>query len=202
MLNNFAPSEHIKLNQFLSFFPGHIIFLDFLLRRLEPNPLVDALLMALPVLLQIQIGTKIDYENVQELTELLRFIGRNRVNDQCTMNIVNALTLQGEELKVEQARNIIWSLCSVKLPEHLNYDKLLNNAINVMKRHFAEEEFTTINTTLEKMVRKYLTDSTKFNKFYDEEMYNSCADFIVTNDLGFEKATFIQSVLNKVVSCF
>lgn len=191
------------LKQFSYLFLGHIIFLDFLLRQIESNPLVDALRMALPVLLQIQIGTKIDYENVTQLTDLLRFISRNRVSDQCSMNIVNALTLQGEELNHEQARSVVWSLSKITLQsDHMHYDKLLDNAIKVMNRNFDKEDFVVLNTTLEKMVWKYLTDTNKFERFYDERFYNSCSDFVVANDLGFEKATFIQTDLNRVVSFF
>lgn len=158
--------------------------------------------MELPVWLQIQIGTKIDYENVDELLALLRFITRKRVSDKCTIIIVNALILQGEDLNRRQARHIIWLLSSTGLPDHLNYDKLLGNSINVIKRHFAMEQFWAIKVTLAKMVWKYSSDSTKFEKFYDEEFYNKCADFVVTNDLGFEEAIHILRKLCKVVSFY
>lgn len=178
---------------------GHLIFLDFLLRRMDRNALVDTLQLALPVLLQIQIGTKIDYDNVTQLTELLSFVSRYRVNDQCIMNIVNALTLHGADLNLEQARSIVWSLSSSSLRIHnANSDKLLENAIRVMKRDFDKEDFTVLCTTLEKMINKYMYNPSTYEKFYDETLYNKCGDFVVTNDLGFENATFIQRQMNKL----
>lgn len=203
LLNISPPSEDIsQKSKIISFIPGHIIFLDFLLLRLESNALVNALHKALAVVLETQIYTKIDYENVHELTQLLSFVGRNRINDRCTIFIVKTLSLRGQILNVEQARRIIWALSSVKLPEDLDYYTLLGRSLNVLKINFANEEFEAINTTLQKMVQKFLTDRTKFDKFYDEQLYSMCAEFVVLNDLGFEEATFIQRALNKVVSCF
>lgn len=178
---------------------GQIVFLNFLLRQMEPNPLVDALLMALPALLQIQIGTKIDYDNVAQLCELLAFVSRNRVSDQCTMNIVNALTMHGVDLNVEQSRRIIWSLSSTSAQIYNpSCEKLLDNAIKAMKRDFEKEDFPTICTTLEKMIGKYLYDQNEFQKFYDETLFNKFADLVVMNDLGFANATFLQRELNKL----
>lgn len=166
---------------------------------MKPNPLVDALKLALPLVLQIQIGTKMDYENVAQLVELLMFVSRYRVSDQCIMNIVNGLTLHGEELSLNQAHSILWSLSSTSNQIYKpGCDKLLTNSIKVMKRDFDKEEYSTVCTTLEKMVHKYLYDPSAYEKFYDEALYNKCADFIVLNDLGFEKATFIQNSLNKL----
>lgn len=73
---------------------------------MDSNPLVDALHLALPILLQIQIGTKMDNENKSQLTDLLIFVSRFRVSDQCTMNIVNALTMHGHDLSFEQATKV------------------------------------------------------------------------------------------------
>lgn len=178
---------------------GHIIFLSFLLKQMKSNPLVDVLQLALPVLLQIQINTKIDYENVTQLTELLRFVSEYRVSDQCIMNIVNSLVLHGEDLSLEEARSIVWSLSSKSLRIHnSSCDKLLTNSIKVIKKHFGEEEWSTVQTTLEKMIEKYMSDQSTFEKFYDEAFYNKCADFAVTKDLGFENASYLQRQLNKL----
>lgn len=166
---------------------------------MESNPLVEALHLALPVLLQIQIGTKIDYENVSQLTDLLTFVSRYRVNDQCIMNIVNALTLHGTDLSVEQAQSVVWSLSTTFLPVYNSKcNKLLENAINVLKRNVDELDFIAVNTALKKMTDKYITDPEKFVKFYDETFYNKCADYVVMKDLGFENAVFIQRELNKL----
>ncbi len=165
----------------------------------KQNALVDALKLALPMLLQIQIGTKIDYENVNQLTELLAFVSRYRVSDQCIMNIVNALTLHGNDLNLEQARSIIWSLSSTKIRIYNSKcEKLLDNAIKATKRDFEQEEFSTMNTTLEKMIEKYMWDPKEYEKFYDEALYNKCADFVVIKDLGFENATYLQRQMNKL----
>lgn len=166
---------------------------------MESNPLVEALRLALPVLLQIQIGTKIDYDNANELVELLQFVSRNRVSDQCILNIVNALVLRGTDLSPEQARSIVWSMSSRSmLVKNLSCSKLVENAIKVLRSDIGDGEFETHCTTVQKMVGKYLDDSHEFEKFYDEALFNRYADTVVTKDLGFENACFLQRHLNNL----
>ncbi|XP_037034087.1 uncharacterized protein LOC119072878 [Bradysia coprophila] len=179
---------------------GHIIFLGYLLEQMESNPLVDALKIALPTLLQVQISTKIDHENVAQLIELLRFVSQRRVSDPCIRNICAALRLRGEDLSPEQARYVVWSLSSPTLSVPKEYlDKLMEDAIRAMsKEKFGAENILTIGTTLKKMINKYMHDPHEFDKFYNEAFFNKCADAVVMNDLGFEKATFIQRDLNNL----
>ncbi|KAJ6625240.1 hypothetical protein Bhyg_16521, partial [Pseudolycoriella hygida] len=190
---------HLIKNQINDVSLAHLIFLSKMLPRLDRTPLVEALQIALPLLLQIQIGTKIDYENVSELTELLHFACEHRVSDQCVMNIVNSLILHGEDLSVEQSRSILWSLSDRSFRvNNANCEKLLENAMRAMKRNINREDHKELNTTVDRLIFKYLDDPSKNVKFYDEFLFNTCSDLVVENDLGFENATCLQKEFNKI----
>lgn len=180
-------------------FSGHILFLNFLFKRMKPNPLVDTLKLALPVLLQIQISSQIDHENVPQLAELLRFVSQHKVSDTSIMNIVSSLTIHGADLSLEQARSIVWSLSNRSFPMYNeNCEKLLQNSIKAMCRQIDNEDITHLSTTFMKMNDKYFSNPDTFQAFYNETFCNKCADFVVMNDLGFEEAGYIQKQMNRL----
>lgn len=168
---------------------------------MESSPLVDALLMALPTLLQIQISTQIDHENTAQLVELLRFVSYRKVSEACIMNICSALILCSENLSPEQAKDVIWSLSSFHLHvPKAHSDKLLEDAIRaICQANIDEENIATFGKALlKRMTNKYLTDPLEFEAFYSETFFKHCADSVVKNDLGFDNAVSIQSWLNNV----
>lgn len=187
---------HLIRNQINDITIGHIIFLEFLLKKTESIPLVEALKMALPMLLQIQIGTKMDHENVGQLTELLVFVSRNSVSEQCIMNIVTALTLHGDHISLDQARSILWSLTDLK-SFNPNYEKLLQNCIKVLMRSLDLLTFEGMEATLSRMIDKY---QQRYTSFYHERFYQECVNYVIQNDVGFLNAVFVQKKLSRIVS--
>lgn len=174
---------------------GHIIFLSYLLKKMEPTPLVEAFKIALPMLLQIQIGTKMDHENVAQLVELLLFVAQNRVSDQCVMNIVSALTMHGDNLSSSEAKSIIWSLTELKNITS-NHEKLLGNCFCVLEKSLDELTFKDVELTLERIIEKY---SAHYMAFYSESFYQCCVDYCVQHNVNFMDAIYVQRKLNKIV---
>lgn len=84
---------------------------------------MEAIKLSLPMLLQIQLATKMDHENTRQLTELLMFTSKYRVSKQCIMSIISALTMHGDRLTTSEARSIIRSLCYLRLSQSIHYDK-------------------------------------------------------------------------------
>lgn len=189
---------HMIRNQINDISLGHIIFLEFLLKKVEPTPLIEAFKIALPMLLQIQLGTKMDHENVSQLTDLLLFVTRNAVSEQCIMNIVSALTLHGEELSHDEARSIVWSLSDLK-QFNSNHEKLLENCLNVLSKSLHNLSFEFIELTLSKLIDKYVQ---RFPFFYNEQFYSKCANYIVDNNVGFMNGIYVQKKFNKIVINF
>lgn len=175
---------------------GHIIFLNYLLKKMESTPLVEAFKIALPMLLQIQIGTKMDHENVAQLVELLTFVAHNRVSDQCVMNIVSALTMHGDNLSSSEARSIIWSLAELKTITS-NHEKLVRNCFLVLENSIDELQFKDVAVILDKIIEKY---SSQCMAFYSETFYQRCVDFCLHHNVNLMDAIYVQRKLNKIVS--
>ncbi|XP_049279451.1 uncharacterized protein LOC125761907 [Anopheles funestus] len=172
----------------------HIVFLSFILKKLDRTPLVEALQIALPMLLQIQIGYKLDHENVQQLVELLEFVSQHKVNDRTVMNIVSALTLHGTSLSPEQAINALKALSSFHafLPQ---YEKLLQNVFAVLERDLDEVPFKMIDFVLKKVMDKNLD---YFPMFYYEPFLKRCAQYAVDHDIGLMNALYMLKKFNKI----
>lgn len=186
---------HMIRNQINDITLDHIIFLEFLLKKVEPTPLIEAFKIALPMLLQMQLGTKMDHENIGQLTDLLYFVTRNPVSQQCVMNIVSALTLHGHELSHDEARSIVWSLADLK-QFNVNHKKLLENSLQVLTKSLHNLSFELVELTLTKLIDKY---NQRFAFFYNEQFYNKCSSYIIDNNIGFMNAIYVQKKFNKIV---
>ncbi|XP_041764693.1 uncharacterized protein LOC121589676 [Anopheles merus] len=172
----------------------HIVFLSFILKKLDRTPLVEALQIALPMLLQIQIGYKLDHENVQQLVDLLEFVSQHKVNDRTVMNIVSALTLHGTNLSPEQATNALKALASFHnfLPQ---YGKLLQNVFAVLERDLDELPFKMLDYVLKRVLEKNLEH---YPMFYHEPFLKRCAQYAVDHDIGLLNALYLLKKLNKI----
>lgn len=178
---------------------SQIIFLEFLMKRFQSTPLVDAFRIALPMLMQIQLGAKMDHENTAQLTDLLQFAACNPMSEQCTMNIVSALTMHGTELSVDEARSIVWSLCDMpKFDER--YEKLMANCMELLCDSIDTQSFANLETTLSKMITRNMPQSTRSDAFFHEEFFGRCAKHVIGKDLGLQCAIYTQRKFNKIVS--
>ncbi|XP_038116452.1 uncharacterized protein LOC6046277 [Culex quinquefasciatus] len=172
----------------------HVVFLDFILKKMDQSPLVEALQLALPMLLQIQISYKMDHENVQQLVELFGFISQHRVSDRCVTNVVSALILHGSNLSGHQAADVLKVLVDFNSFEPLHL-KLLENVFGALNGKIEEIGFKMMNYIMKKIVSKNLD---KYPMLYNEEFFQRCAQFVVESDVGLLNALYFQKKLNKV----
>lgn len=186
---------HLVRHQINDISLGQIVFLDFLMGKFDSTPLVEALRIALPMLMQIQLGTKMDHDNPAQLTDLLQFATRNSLSEQARMNIVAALTLHGTDLTLDEARSIVWSLTDLKTFSD-THERLLHNCMDVLCDSLARLPFDIVETTLTKMVVKYAQH--RVAAFYDEEFYGRCAQYVIDKDVGFLNALYIQRKFNRI----
>lgn len=190
---------HLVRNQINDISLGQIIFLEFLMKKFEPTPLVEAFRIALPMLMQIQLGTKMDHENTGQVTDLLQFAARNAMSDQSTMSIVSALTMHGTDLTLDEARSVVWSLCDLENYDD-RYDKLMHNSLEVICDSMSNSmTIGMIETTLSKMISRYVRQNERNAAFYDEEFFKRCARFAIDKDVGVENAVYIQRKFNRIV---
>ncbi|KFB53434.1 AGAP002598-PA-like protein [Anopheles sinensis] len=172
----------------------HIVFLSFILKKLDRTPLVEALQIALPMLLQVQIGYKLDHENVQQLVDLLEFVSLHRVNDRTVMNIVSSLTLHGTNLSPEQAINTLKALASFHTFQP-QYSKLLQNVFVVLEHQIDQLPFKMLDYVLKKVLDKNLEH---FPMFYHEPFLKRCAQYVIDKDIGLLNALYVLKKLNKI----
>lgn len=190
---------HLVRSQINDISLSQIIFLEFLMKKFEPTPLVEAFRIALPMLMQIQLGTKMDHENPGQVTDLLQFASRNTMSEQSVMSIVSALTMHGTDLTVTEAKSVVWSLCDL---EHYDerYDKLMHNCLEVLCDSMDKLSFGMLETTLSKMISRSSRQDGTGPSFYDEEFFKRCARYAIDKDVGLENAIYIQRKFNRIVS--
>ncbi|KAJ8924042.1 hypothetical protein NQ315_006819 [Exocentrus adspersus] len=171
----------------------HIMFLDFLLQHFKSSPLVDALKIALPIVFEIQLPIKMDREDASHLAEYLHFASKTRLGDATIDTIVKALYNLNEQFDAKTARSIIWSICDME-PNDV-FEPLINKAVNDLIVNIDNVPYSDLETTLGKMVRMY---SKRYPFYYNEVFADTCANYIIDHDLGFENATHLLRKLGRV----
>lgn len=171
-----------------------IIFLDFLLSHLDSSPLTEALKIALPIVFEINLPIKMETDNVAQLTEYLFYLSRNGSKEEILRRVVELL-LTFPNFDVKTAKSIIWSICDLDFNEM--FRPLLKKAIDCIMIQIDELDFNDLEVTLSKMLRRY---TRRFNYFYNEAFFDTCANCLIDQDLGFDKAIYLMRKLNRVVS--
>lgn len=176
--------------------PNNLIFLNFILSRMDKLPLIEALQIAIPVVFELNLSSKLDYENPKEQTELLRFICNSsiKLSSKSMTNIVTALTLHGDNLELDEAKSIIWSLLALETFDS-SYEKLLFNCLRIINNRFSEMKYEDVESTLTRIIPKIHNLN---SVFYNEEFLKNCAKFVIEKNCGFQSASFIQYRFNRI----
>lgn len=98
-----------------------------ILKKMDSTPLRDALLIALPVVFEAQLPTKLDPDNIFMLTQSLRFICESSINNPKIQNtILKSLQKFEKDLDVQTAWSIFCSLCVASYPSPMAFELLFN----------------------------------------------------------------------------
>lgn len=174
-----------------------IIFVDFILNQMKPSPISDALLIALPIVFEIQLPIKMDRDNIFQLVDCLQYISKKKVSEKCVETVVNSILKCPAEIDAKLAVGIIWSITDMKADEF--FEPLLNMALEHLIPSMNTLPFNEIETTLGKLVNKF---TPKLTFYYNERYFDKCAMYVIDKDLGLESATFVLRKFNKIVSIF
>lgn len=171
-----------------------IIFVEFLLKNFDKNPLVDALKIALPLVFEAQLSLKMNRDDATHLADLLNYAAQKKLSDNAVNLIVDCLYEVTNDIDVKTARHIVWSFYEIKklLP---SYHNLLKICWNVLAQNIDQCSYKEIEEFLYWMVNKY---SWKQTEFYHEDFVDSCAKYMVTKDVGFEKGSWILRKLTRL----
>ncbi|KAK4885237.1 hypothetical protein RN001_001508 [Aquatica leii] len=173
-----------------------LMFLDFLLKQFKSSPLVEALLIAIPIVFEVHLPMHMDRGNVVNLIDYLQFISRKRVSEQCISLIVNNLNeyLENDNfLEPKLAKSIIWSICDMQ--ENEFFESVLRRALNIVLSSIDSLTWQDLETTLSKLSVKY---SSKCSYYYHDVFFDFCANYVTDKNLGFEEAIFTLRKLAKV----
>ncbi|GLV33272.1 XNP [Carabus blaptoides fortunei] len=170
-----------------------IIFLDFLLKQVTVTPLSDALLIALPIVFEVQLPYKMDGDNFSHLTDLLQYATRNKLSDKTVNHLLNALERHKNKMDVRGALSIVWSLCDLK--QNDSFAPLLKYALNIVVHSGEEIKISDLETTLTKLTFRY---NAKYAYYFNREYFDLVAEHTVENDLGYQQAIWILQKFTKV----
>lgn len=172
-----------------------IIFVDFILNQMKPTPISDALLIALPIVFEIQLPIKMDRDNIFQLVDCLQYISKKKVSEKCVETIVGSILKCPAEIDAKLAVGIIWSITDMKADEF--FEPLLNLALERLIPSMDTLSFSEIETTVGKLINKH---TTKLNFYYNERLFDKCVKYLIDKDLGIDNATYMLRKFNKIVS--
>lgn len=104
-----------------------IVFVVFLLKKMNITPLRDALLIALPLVFEIQLPTKLDPDDLSLLIWSLRFITEQNIqNPDIHDRIFKSLLKHENTLDVQKAKLIFYNLCNMSELSPIAHKMLCN----------------------------------------------------------------------------
>lgn len=171
-----------------------IIFTDFLLSKVKPSPLAQALQIALPIVYDIQLPIKLDRTNISSLPEHLYYVSKKNISESSVMLIVNAL-MTAKVFDAKSSVSIMWSICDMQ--PNLLLEPLFNKAIQSLLMAGYSVPYHDLETIISKMLMRY---STRTQFYYNETFFDYCANAVITQDLGFEVAVHLLRKFLRVVS--
>ncbi|XP_029158527.1 FAST kinase domain-containing protein 2, mitochondrial-like isoform X2 [Nylanderia fulva] len=177
-----------------------IIFIVFLLRKMDRTPLQEALLIALPLVFEAQLPTKLDSDDILLLTWSLRFISENNINNPMIQDIILSSLWKNMKCKnnldVQTARSIFHSLCCFEshLPP-IAFD-VLSKVRTILTANAKQLNVQDIIKILNKLV--FVTGKNKEYgyKFYDETLVDACVNSALSSNINFTSGIQLLKLLN------
>lgn len=189
---------HLIKDQINDLGPNNLLFLSFLLSKMKKTPLTEALAIAIPIVFDLNLSLKIDHNKTTELTEMLNFVSSSpmKISKKSMTSIITALTLHGKNLSLQEARSVIWSFTSMRIFDP-SYEKLFNNCMKILNTNYLDLTFEELESTVTKMMDKFLAGG---SLFYNEQLLNNCAKYVIKKDVGDLGASYILKKFNRI--CF
>ncbi|XP_019700557.1 uncharacterized protein LOC105190972 isoform X2 [Harpegnathos saltator] len=174
---------------------NNIIFTTFLLNKLESTPLRDALLIALPMVFETQLPTKLDTDDLPLLLWSLRFIIEYNIQNSDVYDIIfKSLWKQENNLNISAAKSIFYSLCHISELSPIACELLskVQNILISMAKELNIQEITMICTKLSVIVVSNRHGSIFYNEIFLDALVNSA----LSSNINFVKGIYILKILN------
>ncbi|XP_014355710.2 uncharacterized protein LOC106708687 [Papilio machaon] len=175
-----------------------IMFLDFLLNQFDSkNHLVDVLKLALPLTFQIHLPLELDHDDLPLLRDMLIYSCNHDLPDRCINNVVTGLLLHDQRIDAQTAKSIVWSLCQVNCTEKVfpTRVQLLHICYDILTQQIDQLHYNDVLRTAAKIKGRVLE---KHPEYYQEQLLDAIADYVIRNNIEFEPALLIARVLSRV----
>ncbi|XP_018322928.1 uncharacterized protein LOC108735467 [Agrilus planipennis] len=179
---------------------NQIIFLEYVLTKMQSTPLRDALCIALPIVFEAQMLFRLDKDNIKEIISCLYYISKKNVSDKCKIQIITSLIKCLEsnyELSGEQAKSILWSICFMKEDEI--FEPVIKATVPFLIRNLQCLSYNEIETTLQLLLQKY---SPTFPFYYSAKLFDQVGEYLIDKDLGFQNGIYCLHKYLKMGHCY
>ncbi|XP_039315071.1 uncharacterized protein LOC105198482 isoform X1 [Solenopsis invicta] len=175
-----------------------IINIIVLLKKMDSTPLRDALLIALPVVFETQLPTKLDSDNIFMLAQSLRLISENNINNPEVQNtILKSLQKFENTLNVQTAWSIFCSLCVASYLSPIAFE-LLFNIQKVLINDAKQLSIPDIIRALHKLVLVTARNKEYGCKFYNEALVDAFINSALSAEISFDKSIHLLKLLNEL----
>ncbi|XP_032521386.2 uncharacterized protein LOC116773106 [Danaus plexippus] len=175
-----------------------IMFLDFLLSQMEgKNHLVDALKLALPLAFQIHLPNEIDSKDLPLLKDMLNYCCSHDLPHRCINNVVTGILINDQNINPQIAKSIIWALCQVNCTEKEfpTRVQLLHICCDILSQSIDKLSYDDVLRTAARLKGRILE---KHPEYYHQQLMDTIANYVITNDIDFEKGLLIARVLSRI----
>ncbi|KAF6216894.1 hypothetical protein GE061_001244 [Apolygus lucorum] len=169
-------------------------FFDFLLKEFTSSPIVEALRIALPHVVENNVKTKANKDNLTQLCDLLHYASKRELSTSTINFLVDSIMKKGRNLDLKCSKSIIRSLCDMKAP-HGSHGPLLHCAIGVLMDNIHLCSFNELDSLLSKLATAY---SPRNSYFYHEVLMETASRFIMGAGCTFEEAVWHLRKLHKL----
>ncbi|KAK0182914.1 hypothetical protein PV327_000999 [Microctonus hyperodae] len=158
-----------------------ILFLIFLLSKCQKTPLVEALSIALPIVLESCIESQLDSESVDTSTQLLQHLVNQRYQSKSISTIINVLN--DSDVSLFTTNHAIKLLTNIsKLNPDLAVTELLKKCQQIMINSMKDMTMNDL-----KSIHKILTENYRNSDdlFYNENFFEAFSTAVILKDMGF-----------------
>lgn len=175
----------------------HILFLNFLLSNFESTPLVDALQIALPLVFEIHLPTKLNTSNPSQMVDCLNYAIDKRLSQETIKILRENLENYPGAFDGETARKIISNLCF--LPRNAIYQNLLTKASTDLVVDIDNVSIVNMEICLNRLAHKY---TNRYPFYYQEVLFDTCANYIIDHNIDCSRAFKVLRNMARVVRRF
>lgn len=176
-----------------------VMFLDFVLQKSEKTYLSESLKLALPLVFQLQLEEQMDHENIPHLVDLLKYACHHNIPEKHINNILTCLLLQNDNIDMNYIPSIMWSMCTIR---HMNSSKQFVKLFPILSNRLASNIYELSYEKIISLINVLRDSIIEMDFFYNEKLFNAFSNYIIKNDLGFEKGIQIAVISTRIVSMF